>query len=106
MRVVSKNALASSLLHTPPFVVEGAPSVILDTIKRSDDDKFSSSATEPSVILRLYEAYGGHARASIRMCVSRQVKFSFLLTWFQQCEAPKDLQGCDYELAGGRARDD
>ncbi|KAG8972660.1 Glycoside hydrolase, 38 vacuolar alpha mannosidase [Tulasnella sp. 425] len=56
-----------SLLHTPPFRVEGAPSVILDTVKRGDDDDFSGSSTDKTLVLRLYEAYGGHARPNIRI---------------------------------------
>lgn len=48
-----------------PFRVAGASSVILDTIKRSDDDDFLSSKASQSVICRLYESMGGHARASL-----------------------------------------
>ncbi|KAG8964143.1 Glycoside hydrolase, 38 vacuolar alpha mannosidase [Tulasnella sp. 408] len=58
---------ADSLLHTPPFVVEGAPSVILDTVKRGDDDDFSSSSADKTIVLRLYEALGGHSRPKIKI---------------------------------------
>ncbi|KAG8892780.1 Glycoside hydrolase, 38 vacuolar alpha mannosidase, partial [Tulasnella sp. 417] len=66
IRHTSSNS-TDSLLHTPPFIVEGAPSVILDTVKRGDDDDFSSSSTDKTVVLRLYEAYGGHSRPKIRI---------------------------------------
>ncbi|KAJ2715718.1 Glycoside hydrolase, 38 vacuolar alpha mannosidase [Coemansia sp. D1744] len=46
----------SSLRKRPFFSVSGARNVVLDTVKRAEDDK-------TSYIVRLYEAYGGHARA-------------------------------------------
>lgn len=52
--------------HHGLFAVENAPNVILETVKRSDDDEFKKGS-EQHVILRLYEAYGGHAQAKLRM---------------------------------------
>lgn len=55
--------LASSV---PTIVrVEKAPNVILDTIKRGDDDDFLSASAAKTVVCRLYESKGGHARAVI-----------------------------------------
>jgi alpha-mannosidase len=63
--------------------VEGARNVFLETVKRGEYDSFEevvnlgydkNSATTTSVItviLRLYEAYGGHAQA--RLLVSRHL---------------------------------
>lgn len=53
-----------------PFSVLGARNVILDTVKRGEEDCFSShsaggGAGGETVILRLYEAYGGSATAKI-----------------------------------------
>ena len=57
-----------------PFAVEGARNVFLDTVKRGEYDSFEevvdlghekSVTTTTSVILRLYEAYGGHAQARL-----------------------------------------
>ncbi|KAG9009030.1 Glycoside hydrolase, 38 vacuolar alpha mannosidase [Tulasnella sp. 427] len=73
VRHVNSN-LTESLLHTPPFIVEGAPSVILDTVKRGDDDDFSSSSADKTIVLRLYEAYGGHARPKVK--ISKYIKVS------------------------------
>ncbi|KAG8962336.1 Glycoside hydrolase, 38 vacuolar alpha mannosidase [Tulasnella sp. 419] len=70
LRVVSdQKALGFAPVPTPKplFTVEEAPNVILDTIKRGDDDNFSNSANDKSIILRLYEAYGGHARGKLRI---------------------------------------
>jgi len=39
------------------FTISNAPNVILDTVKRAEDSD--------EIILRLYEAYGGHARAML-----------------------------------------
>ncbi|KAF8512088.1 glycoside hydrolase family 38 protein [Hysterangium stoloniferum] len=55
-------------LPKTPFTITGAPNVILDTIKRSDDEDFSGKSTASStVILRLYEAFGGHATAQLNI---------------------------------------
>jgi alpha-mannosidase len=58
-------------VHKPPFQIRGAPNVIIETIKRGDDDKFSAlqdKLTRPdTIILRIYEAFGGHARAYLRI---------------------------------------
>ncbi|KAI8318233.1 hypothetical protein GQ54DRAFT_300614 [Martensiomyces pterosporus] len=42
----------------PFFSVSNAPNVVLDTVKAAEDDK-------SSYIVRMYEAYGGHARALV-----------------------------------------
>jgi alpha-mannosidase len=49
-----------------PFVVEGARNVFLETVKRGDDD-FESKSEATTIILRLYEAFGGHAQARLRI---------------------------------------
>lgn len=41
----------------PKFHIEGASNVVLDTIKKAEDSN--------DIILRLYECYGGHARAKL-----------------------------------------
>ena len=53
------HAIASSC----PFQIEGAPNVMLETIKRGVDDE--STGTEVTVILRLFERMGGHADATL-----------------------------------------
>lgn len=45
-----------------PFMLSGARNVFLETIKRAEDDDFTKSyAAKKTVVLRLYEAFGGHA---------------------------------------------
>ena len=41
----------------PKFRLEEAPNVVMDTLKRAEDSN--------DIIIRLYEAYGGHARARL-----------------------------------------
>jgi len=56
-----------------PFVVEGARNVFLETVKRGEYDSFEETvnldnkSVTTTVILRLYEAFGGHAQARLRV---------------------------------------
>jgi alpha-mannosidase len=63
--------------HQPPFLVYGAHNVILETIKRGDDDNVSGSGPK-TVVLRLYEAYGGHA--TVRLLVSTSIGIEKAIT--------------------------
>jgi alpha-mannosidase len=73
VRVIPAGAqdLISSL--KAPFVVEGARNVFLETVKRGEYDSFESPAnlddksTTTTIVLRLYEAFGGHAQANLRI---------------------------------------
>ncbi|CAL1697504.1 unnamed protein product [Somion occarium] len=52
----------------PLFTLHGAHNVFLETIKRGEDDKFSpQNDSSPTVVLRLYEAFGGHARIKLKI---------------------------------------
>ncbi|KAF9529896.1 glycoside hydrolase family 38 protein [Crepidotus variabilis] len=54
-----------------PFSVEGASNVFLETVKRGEYDNFEheanfdDKATPATIVLRLYEAFGGHAQAKL-----------------------------------------
>jgi alpha-mannosidase len=54
-----------------PFIVEGARNVFLETVKRGEYDSldepvnFENKDAPTTVVLRLYEAYGGHAQAKL-----------------------------------------
>jgi alpha-mannosidase len=61
---------ASHVVPSLPFWLEGAPNIILETIKRGEDD-FEPNASSTTVILRLYEAFGGHG--SVKLHVGKQV---------------------------------
>ncbi|KAG9021627.1 Glycoside hydrolase, 38 vacuolar alpha mannosidase, partial [Tulasnella sp. JGI-2019a] len=64
------NLARSPLASASPFVVENASNVILDTVKRGDDDLVEERST---IVLRFYEAYGGHARANVKISNKLQV---------------------------------
>ncbi|KAJ3503745.1 hypothetical protein NLJ89_g8296 [Agrocybe chaxingu] len=55
------------------FVVEGARNVFLETVKRGEYDSFDGAVDfedkdKPvTVVLRLYEVFGGHAQARLRI---------------------------------------
>jgi len=52
-------AVSATVAHAPFFVVCGRDhSIFLETIKRGDLDAPNGPRT---IVLRLYEAYGGHA---------------------------------------------
>ncbi|KZV60805.1 glycoside hydrolase family 38 protein [Peniophora sp. CONT] len=50
------------MTHRKPIEVKGARNVVLETIKRGDLDEQKGVRT---VVLRLYESFGGHARADL-----------------------------------------
>ena len=71
----------SPLAHESPFRLEGAHNVILETIKRAEDDidlPKKKQRTGSTVILRLYEAYGGHATARLRIASHLEVKKAWI----------------------------
>ncbi|KAI7865191.1 galactose mutarotase-like domain-containing protein [Spinellus fusiger] len=56
-RVIPKSKVPTIANTIPQISIEGAPNVVLDTIKKAEDSD--------DIILRLYEAYGGHAKAQL-----------------------------------------
>ncbi|KAH9846547.1 galactose mutarotase-like domain-containing protein, partial [Lenzites betulinus] len=63
VRLLEDTTEAPLLKTKPGFSLEGASNVFLETVKRGLDDDFSKhDAAAPTVVLRLYEAYGGHAQ--------------------------------------------
>jgi len=61
-----------------PFWLEGSTNVFLETVKRGEDDKFESKSANKTVILRLYEAYGGHGRVQLRVTPHVRVVEAYL----------------------------
>lgn len=51
----------------PPFTIEGSRNVFLETIKRGEYDDYTATSSGVTVVLRLYEAYGGHARVKLNV---------------------------------------
>lgn len=66
------SAVVSSTFSKAPFSIRGAPNVIIETVKRGDDDYFGDDTDEThekrsTIVLRIYEAFGGHAQAVLRV---------------------------------------
>ncbi|KAJ1951690.1 Glycoside hydrolase, 38 vacuolar alpha mannosidase, partial [Linderina pennispora] len=73
---------ATSVASTSYFGVAGAPNVVLDTVKAAEDDA-------ASVVVRLYEAYGGHAKATLTTALN--VKSAHLTNILEENAASLDV---------------
>ncbi|KAF7327956.1 Glycoside hydrolase family 38 protein [Mycena kentingensis (nom. inval.)] len=69
----SARALSASM-NQSPFNLVGASNVILETVKRGDMD---SKSGETSVVLRIYEAFGGRASAQLRIATGLGVEAAY-----------------------------
>ncbi len=78
---------SNQILDQVPFAVQGAPNVFLETIKRGEDD----SKKTTTVILRLYEAFGGHANATLHIGAGIPVKKAVLTNMMEDEEGSTDL---------------
>lgn len=56
-RLIPKSKINEINQSFPQFKIDNAPNVVLDTIKKAEDSN--------DVIVRIFEAYGGHARARL-----------------------------------------
>jgi alpha-mannosidase len=73
--------LGHPLAHKPPFRLEGTHNVILETIKRGEDDinlPKKKKRTGSTIILRLYEAYGGQGTTRLRIASHLEVKKAWI----------------------------
>lgn len=96
-RVASASVAAAPLLQDKsPFVVEGASNVILETIKRGEDDKDGVT----TVVLRLYEAFGGHAKAQLKIAPQIPVAKAYITNLLEDDGEALQIQcGTDEEQA-------
>jgi len=71
VRCIPPGSTSTTLVFKPPFVLEGARNVFLETVKRGEYDAFGAPVNfdtkecQATVILRLYEAFGGHAQVKL-----------------------------------------
>ena len=73
MRSVPKGGAVVATVPRPPFVLFGRdPSVVLETIKRGDLDVDGKHGPR-TIVLRLYEAFGGHASVGLQIDVGKVV---------------------------------
>ena len=78
VRAVPQSVHLHSIAFKTPFWLEGSPNVFLETIKRGENDSFEPKSATKTVILRLYEAYGGHGRVQLRVSPHIQVVDAYL----------------------------
>ena len=66
IRRLPRTRVSQAIAVDHPFKLRGSRNIILDTIKRGEDDHFAKESKHPmTVILRLYEAFGGHGVVDI-----------------------------------------
>ncbi len=60
---------AGNLFEQVTFDISGPQStgIILETIKRGEDDDLSSRASEKTIIMRVFEGLGGRARGVLNL---------------------------------------
>jgi alpha-mannosidase len=75
--------------HKSPFWIEGAPNVILETVKRAEDDPRKKLTR---VVLRIYEAYGGHARATLRIAKHLAISKAYICNLLEEKTSELDLE--------------
>lgn len=69
----------SDCLSTPhsaasPFKITTAPNVQLETIKRAEDDDHSAKGNKATLIVRLFEQLGGHAKPVLKISGLKVIK--------------------------------
>ncbi|GAA5840618.1 hypothetical protein JCM11251_004169 [Rhodosporidiobolus azoricus] len=102
------NSLATSRGRRVPFVLTGDRNVVLDTIKRGEDDHFGSpkeKSAEETIILRLYEAYGGGAKVKIeaRLLEGRRVVKAVMTDLLERDLHPLNISTAQAVTAGDSA---
>ncbi|KIM65521.1 glycoside hydrolase family 38 protein [Scleroderma citrinum Foug A] len=79
-----------------PFALTGTPNIFLETIKRGEDDDFETPGAIKTVILRLYEAFGGHGSAKLRiaphLCVLEAYTTNLLEDQKAELELSRDAE--------------
>ncbi|KAF8064431.1 glycoside hydrolase family 38 protein [Lyophyllum atratum] len=99
LRYVPTNVDAPMTTLQAPFSVEGARNVFLETIKRGEDDDFCNDSGSTTVILRLYEAFGGHAQAKLRIASHLAVSKAYVTNLLEDDD--KELNITQMDDTGG-----
>ena len=72
-------------------MIEGARNVFLETVKRGEDDDFDDDSARTTVVLRLYEAFGGHAQAKLRIAGHLDVFKAYTTNLLEDVEEDDEL---------------
>ncbi|EKM52905.1 glycoside hydrolase family 38 protein, partial [Phanerochaete carnosa HHB-10118-sp] len=102
VRYVPGDAMAYPLAQAQqPFRLEKVRNVFLETIKRGEYDDYAAKIDDDnanvSVLLRLYEAYGGHARFKLRIGgnIARATVTNLLEDEMEELRIMKEGSGAD-----------
>ncbi|KAG5643659.1 hypothetical protein DXG03_000539 [Asterophora parasitica] len=87
------DALMSTL--GSPFFVDGARNVFLETVKRGENDDYASEAGVTTVILRLYEAFGGHAQAKLSIASHLAVSKAYVTNLLEDDDKELNIMRTD-----------
>lgn len=105
VRYVPDNVeLQGSAQFRAPFSVSGAHNVFLETIKRGEDDDVSATGDgSTTVVLRLYEAYGGHAQVRLNIASNVRVAKASIVNLLEDAGAELSVMKAegDEELGWG-----
>jgi len=103
VRCVPKDG-ATLLSSLPsPFTIEGARNVFLETVKRGEDDDFGADSAKTTVVLRLYEAFGGHAQAKLRIAGHLDVFKAYTTNLLEDVDEGDELNVVRAEDPSGQA---
>ncbi|KAF5376659.1 hypothetical protein D9615_007835 [Tricholomella constricta] len=95
VRCVPKDGDALMSTLRSPFTVEGARNVFLETVKRGENDDHSDKSTEATVVLRLYEAFGGHAQAKLRIASHLAVSKAYVTNLLEDDDKELNIMRTD-----------
>ena len=82
VRLLEDTKEAPLLTTKPGFILDGAPNVFLETVKRGLDDDFDKHDS-PTVVLRLYEAFGGHGSVKLKLADHLSVVKVLVTNWLE-----------------------
>ena len=79
----------SSSYFNSPFIISGARNVFLETMKRGEDDDYASGLV--TIILRLYEAFGGHSRVLLKVAPYLPIAKAFVTNLLEDEKEELDI---------------
>ncbi|KAF9447763.1 glycoside hydrolase family 38 protein, partial [Macrolepiota fuliginosa MF-IS2] len=94
-----------------PFTISGARNIILETVKRGEYDDFEASVTDSesgsvTIILRLYEAFGGHGKVQLNIARHLPIAKAFITNLLEDEEQELTINRSTGALDGDSADED
>ncbi|GLB44397.1 putative alpha mannosidase, middle domain [Lyophyllum shimeji] len=95
VRCVPNDGDASISALQAPFAVEGARNVFLETMKRGENDDHAADSGATTIVLRLYEAFGGHAQAKLRIASHLPVSKAYVTNLLEDDDTELNIMHTD-----------